>query len=392
MSELFCDIYEELYNERGLYAKGSPLNLAIKLALNGTFGNSNNEHTPFYDSQYTMKITLNGQFLLCMLAEQLLKIDGLKIIQCNTDGVTVYCKRAHVDQVRKVYKDWEQLTKLSLEEVEYSAMYIRDVNNYIAVTTKGKVKCKGAYEYFVDMDEYARRKDERLFGGNPVSAGWHKNQSAMVVPRAAEYALVHGGSIEHYILNHKNIYDFMLRVKVPRSSSLVLCDGLKKYGMCRWCGNTENVEKGVECSSCGRKLKGVDVICEYSVPINPTLTQNVCRYYVSTKGRELVKIMPPIDEKEGKERYVIKMVDENTGEWVYVSDKAQHQRFTKKGWVETERFLPEKHDRCSYIESGFLTEVCNKMVDFSGDINYDWYIREAHKLVDELKASRMIGG
>ena len=36
-----------------------------------------------------MNITINGQLSLCLLAEKLLTIEGLKIIQVNTDGVTV---------------------------------------------------------------------------------------------------------------------------------------------------------------------------------------------------------------------------------------------------------------------------------------------------------------
>lgn len=391
LSEVFCEQYERLYNERSNYKKGTPLNLAIKLALNATYGNSNSEYSPFFDSMFTMKITLNGQLLLCMLAERLLKIEGLKVIQCNTDGITVWCKRALTDKVDEAYHWWEQLTKLTMEKVEYKSMYIRDVNNYIAVTVDGKVKCKGAYEYFVTKKEYESRKGEKYFGGVPISAGWHKNHSAMVIARAAEYALVHDGDVEHYIRNHKDVFDFMLRAKVPRSSSLVLCDGLQSFGMCRWCGNTEQVTKGNRCTQCDRLLKGVDVICEYTVPVNPTLTQNICRYYVSNEGRSLVKVMPPIDEKEGKEKYVIQFSDSETGESVYVDDNAQRTRFMKKGWVETDRFRPQPRDRCMNVESGQLVKLANKMVDFDGDLNYDWYINEAKKLVDEIKANRFGG-
>ena len=57
LSEKFCDSYEDFYKERGNYAKGTGENLAIKLGLNATYGNSNNQYSPFYDPKYTMSIT-----------------------------------------------------------------------------------------------------------------------------------------------------------------------------------------------------------------------------------------------------------------------------------------------------------------------------------------------
>ena len=71
LSENFCDIYETVYQMRKGHAKGTAENAMLKLALNGVYGDSNNKHSPFFDPQYTMAITINGQLLLCMLAEWL---------------------------------------------------------------------------------------------------------------------------------------------------------------------------------------------------------------------------------------------------------------------------------------------------------------------------------
>ena len=98
LGESFCDIYEDVYKERKKYPKGSPENAVMKLALNGVYGDSNNEFSPLYDPQYTMTITINGQLSLCMLAERLMTINDLMIIQINTDGVTVKLKRKDVDR------------------------------------------------------------------------------------------------------------------------------------------------------------------------------------------------------------------------------------------------------------------------------------------------------
>jgi hypothetical protein len=122
-----------LYEQRKTYPKGSAENAMLKLALNGVYGDSNSPFSVFYDPLFTMKITLSGQLLLCVLAEQLLKIDQLQLIQVNTDGLTVRVPRANKHQVDSMRKWWEELTSLELEEALYKTMYIRDCNNYIAV-------------------------------------------------------------------------------------------------------------------------------------------------------------------------------------------------------------------------------------------------------------------
>lgn len=277
LTEKFCDIYEEVYNQRKSYAKGSAENAMLKLALNGVYGDSNNQYSVFFDPMYTMKITINGQLSLCLLAEKLLEIEGLSLIQVNTDGVTVKMKRSSREQYNKVCEEWQKQVKLDLEFAEYDKMFIRDVNNYIALYTNGKLKNKGAYEY----------KD----------LGWHKNHSSLVIPMAAEAAMVFGKDPREFIMSHTEKFDFMLRTKVPRSSRLVLVK-----------------EDGVEITQ-----------------------QNICRYYPCKSGGKLVKIMPPLEE--GKE------------------------------------------ERRLGIDTEWNVQPCNNMNDFKGDIDYDYFVAEAEKLI-----------
>ena len=238
----FCDIYEDVYVQRKSYPKGSAENAVMKLALNGVYGDSNNQFSPFYDPKYTMTITVNGQLSICLLVERLMKIQGLSIVQVNTDGVTCELPEESISEYDAVCKQWEKDTKLDLEFADYSAMYIRDVNNYLAVYTNGKVKRKGAYQY------------EEL--------GWHQNHSSLVIPKAVEAFLINDVPLEKFISEHQNRWDFMLRTKVPRSSRLVMV-----------------MQDG------------------YEVPL-----QNTCRYYACKSGGKLVKIMPPTEKQvsEGK--------------------------------------------------------------------------------------------
>ena len=195
----FCVIYKSLYEQRKTYPKKSAESAMLKLALNGVYGDSNNRFSVFYDPLYTMKTTLNGQLLLCVLAEGLMHIDGLKIIQVNTDGLTVLVPREHKWMVDAARAAWESRTNLQLEEAIYSHMFIRDVNNYVARYENGSVKRKGAYEW--DME-------------------WHQNAGALVIAKVAEKHLIDGAPIRETVEQWSDIMDFMLRTKVPRSSYL----------------------------------------------------------------------------------------------------------------------------------------------------------------------------
>jgi hypothetical protein len=235
LGETFCDIYKHLYEQRKTYPKGSAENAMLKLALNGVYGDSNSPFSVFYDPLFTMKITLCGQLLLCKLAEQLMQIDGLRLIQVNTDGLTVRVPRVNKHQVDVVRKQWEELTKLELEEALYKSMMIRDVNNYIAVYENDKVKRKGAYEYNI---------------------GWHQNAGGLVIPKVAEKVLIEGAPIRETVEQWPEIMDFMLRTKVPRSSYLAI------------------------------EHDGV-----------PSQLQNVTRYYIAQGGGRLFKWLPPTKTK-----------------------------------------------------------------------------------------------
>ena len=71
--------------------------------------------------------------------------------------------------------------------------------------------------------------------------------------------------------------------------------------------------------------------------------QNICRYYPSKSGGKLVKIMPPLKGKE----------------------------------VAGERRLS--------IDAEWSVVPCNDISKFNWDVNYNYYITEARKLIDVVK-------
>lgn len=237
----FCKVYKMLYDERSKYDKNTAPNKAIKLALNGVYGDSNNEFSPLYDPAYTMSITIGGQLSLCMLMGALVNHCNAEVIMCNTDGFEYFVDVDKMEKADKIVKRWEEVTGLEMEGDIYSVMYIRDVNNYTSVTESGKVKTKGAYEVLPYRE-----------------LGWHKNHSAMVIAMAVQKELLGECSAESFIRNHEDAYDFVLRTKVPRSSKLFLCydDGREEQ------------------------------------------QQNICRYYPAVEGGKLVKLMPPLEGSE----------------------------------------------------------------------------------------------
>ena len=149
----FLEVYSKIREER-IEAKhnGNKVkNETLKLALNGLSGNLQNEHNFCYSPFAVMQIRVNGQLLLLMLAEKLVEI-GCKIIQANTDGLFLICKKNKYEEYQKVCKEWEKLTKLELEEDRFEAMYQYAINDYIAVKegyhkTKDKklIKTKGMF-------------------------------------------------------------------------------------------------------------------------------------------------------------------------------------------------------------------------------------------------------
>lgn len=245
LGELYCDINGELKVRRRQYEKGTSENKTLKLALNGTYGDSNNKYSVFYDPAFTLATTVNGQLLLCLLCETLTRIEGLSIIQANTDGITMRYRRRDEPLVREICEWWERFTCLDLERVEYRRMFVRDVNNYIADPVEGKPKRKGAYEY----DHVGNEE-------------WNKDPSMLVVPKAAEAALLRDADVREFVYTHDDPWDFLIRAKVPRTSRLL------------W-GN-ESIQK-------------------------------TSRYYVATQGKQLTKIMPPLPGKD-EERLIVQNV------------------------------------------------------------------------------------
>jgi hypothetical protein len=192
----FLEVYKQIKDER-IEAKhnGDKVkNETLKLALNGLSGNLQNEHNFCYSPFAVMQIRINGQLLLLMLAEKLTQI-GCRIVQANTDGLFVLLKKDVYFKVNSICREWEQLTKLTLEEDRFKAMYQYAINDYFAITEDNKVKEKGMFITTVKLG---------------------KGLTPKIIPKAVISFFKDGIPVEDTIKNCTDIRDFLMSEKTGK--------------------------------------------------------------------------------------------------------------------------------------------------------------------------------
>ena len=242
--DIFVGIVDMLYQQRMQGKKDGDMEIvkAIKLALNGAlYGKSNDKYSCMCDPQMMMSICVNGQLLLVMLAEQFLDAN-IEVVQINTDGILIYVHKDKRKIVDNLCNDWMNLTSLKLDYDHFDLVAQKDCNNYIARYTNGKIKTKGSAFSYENLD-------------------WHKNHSALIIPRAVCEYFLNGTSPKDFIPNYakspKNLYDFFLRAKLVKRE-------YKLYGRL------------------GEKRHRL---------------QKITRYFVAKEGMTLEKEMPPLKGK-----------------------------------------------------------------------------------------------
>lgn len=152
--------YEEAREEE---AKQKALAEMLKIVINGSFGKLGSKWSALYAPDLLMTVTITGQLSLLMLIEAM-ELSGFPVLSANTDGIIMKVENSRRAQFDTIIKGWENLTRFGTEETQYSALYSRDVNNYIAVKLDGKTKTKGA---FFDPWETNETRYER-FKKNPT--------------------------------------------------------------------------------------------------------------------------------------------------------------------------------------------------------------------------------
>jgi hypothetical protein len=334
MGKVFPKIYGALKQKRLQYQKGTALNVAYKLALNATYGKSNSEFSELYDPKLTMGITINGQLLLCMLAERLIQgVKGLRIIQINTDGITCYIPKTSRQAYDNICADFVKLCKIQLEFVNYKEMLITNVNNYIAVYENGGIKAKGRYEW-------------------DLKNQFWKNPSMSIIPKLVCEYVKNPFSIMDKLMSEMDVLPFCIRGKVDKSCKLL-----------------------------------------YITEDDTIEIQRISRYYVSLDGGSIVAERQPTKRKVTK-----KLITDwkrigvafNEAQLELINSKMENKEQFTLGDIDPRFKGKESHPqlapyvkalelaqpklRREQLEAGKLVTICNQMpTEIPFNIDYEYY-------------------
>ena len=184
---------------------------ALKGPLNKTYGAMRSKYNALYDPTMAFAVCIAGQLVMTMLLTRLSLIEGLRLVQVNTDGVLIEFDATHADAVQGVLTQWQADTHLKLETTNLKYIIQKDVSNYIAQTTDNVPKLKGAV--------FAR-------GVSEVGA-WKINNNMYVVSDAVARYFAVGVEPEVTINECDNPFQFQIISNVSDKYAKVIHETIK---------------------------------------------------------------------------------------------------------------------------------------------------------------------
>ena len=142
----FLTAYKSIVEKR-IHAKRTGdkvTDASLKIVINSSFGKFGNRWSALYSPDLLIQTTVTGQLALLMLIETL-EGAGIQVVSANTDGIVIYCHKRNQAALFSIIAAWEETTGFNTEETAYTALYSRDINNYVAFKPSGSYKAKGAY-------------------------------------------------------------------------------------------------------------------------------------------------------------------------------------------------------------------------------------------------------
>lgn len=217
----FLNVYNEIVETR-INAKRNKLKKiadSLKIVINGSFGKFGSPYSILYAPHLIIQTTITGQLSLLMLIERL-ELAGIQVISANTDGVVSYIKRNLEPIFDAIVKQWEIDTNFKMEETIYTALYSRDINNYIAIKPNGEAKLKGAFS-----NHWNDNSTFRL----------HKNPTNLICIDAVNDWLTKGISVESTIYQCRDVTKFITVRDVKGGGVKVWLDRTEYLGKAiRW--------------------------------------------------------------------------------------------------------------------------------------------------------------
>lgn len=223
----FLTVYEGIRQDRlkAKKEKNKPVDKAMKIALNGTFGSLGSRYSFVYAPELMIAVTLTGQLALLMLIERA-ELMGIPAVSGNTDGVVFYVPRSKFsgwvkdekgkDTIRPAPSEladlieaWERDTGFDMEGTEYKAVYSQSVNSYFAIKADGGHKRKGPLGN--PWSEDPNDRDPR--------AALMKNPQMTILSDAALAKIKDGSPIRKTIIDCKDIRQFVTVIKVTNGAT-----------------------------------------------------------------------------------------------------------------------------------------------------------------------------
>ena len=171
---------------------------ALKLVCNTTYGCLLNQYNDLYDPLMGRSVCISGQLYLLELARHCYQdIPGLKIVQLNTDGIMVQCRKEYLSQLDEICDEWQSRIGFELETDSVIKIAQKDVNNYVEIQEGGKAKAKGGY----------------LVKGISTVGAFNINNSCCIVATAIKEYFVNGTPVEETIENCNDIFQFQIIAK-----------------------------------------------------------------------------------------------------------------------------------------------------------------------------------
>lgn len=172
----------------------------FKIVINSIFGKTGSKYSWLYDPLTMLQVTISGQLYLLQLIDWLWFAE-ISVISANTDGIIAKIHKDKLSQYNTVCEAWCKQTNFQLEYIDYTKYVRRDVNNYLAVTKDGKVKCKGVF----NPDMY--KNVEKAF-------------NYPIISKALYEYFVNNIDYTHTIKNHKDILDFCTAPKADKKFTI----------------------------------------------------------------------------------------------------------------------------------------------------------------------------
>lgn len=343
-------ILEELimtwYNERtSKYPKKThwDINYAIKIIINLIYGLMGSEFYALYDVLPQLAICVNGMLHLSKMIE-LCFINGGEVIYANTDGFVLKCSKDKIDNIEKQLYEYAEHLKIPLEAEEFAALYLEDVNSFLAVYKNGSLKEKGRFETY-----------ETITSHND----YHKDTSSGIVAKSLVNYFINNVPIEDTVYNCNDIFEFAIGTKGSSRFDLIE----HEEGGLTFIENKSNDEDGNWIYNLVLQTVNNDIVT------NKVHDVRMLRYYASTEGSTLSKFWV----KKGSALPSFESVEANTTVKLI-------QNITKK---EIYDLYKDGSYKINYDSN-------NKIKHRYPNINFDYYINKAQEIVDKIEQNQII--